>query len=195
MFTATATPTLTPTLRRLSPVDLPAGRRFASRLAFEDVRFRFGIGLNNAARIAEKLFLLGRANSESYAGMDLDGDIAGIGNLVQTGPRQGEFALIIRADRKRKGYGSLLLYRLMLRARQKGIRTLSGWVLSDNSAMLALARKHGAVFARSLGSQIELLFNLGEEQLATSRVAGPRAPAAPVRPAFRPQSPPMERAA
>jgi acetyltransferase len=156
----TSSATATPTLHRLSKEDLPAGQRFAARLGSDDVRYRFGLGFKDVVGIAEKLLQLGRANSESYAGMDDGSEIAGIANFVQTAPRQAEIALVVRPDQKRHGLGSLLLHRLVLRARQKGINVLHGWVLADNKAMIALARKHGATIGRSMGSQVELLFNL-----------------------------------
>lgn len=59
-------------------------------------------------------------------------------------PEVAEFAITIIDQYQGRGLGSILLDRLMESAKDNGIRTLRGYVLQENDAMLRLARRAGA---------------------------------------------------
>ena len=52
-----------------------------------------------------------------------------------------EFAITVADDWRGSGLATRLLASLVRRARRDGYRTMQGWVLAANTAMLALARK------------------------------------------------------
>jgi acetyltransferase len=56
---------------------------------------------------------------------------------------KAEFALTVRDDATGRGFGPLLMRRLIDYARERGIREIFGHVLRENSAMLAICRSLG----------------------------------------------------
>ena len=54
-----------------------------------------------------------------------------------------EFAITVAEDWRTCGLGTRLLASLVRRARRDGYATMEGWVIAENAAMLALARKLG----------------------------------------------------
>lgn len=135
-------------LRRLEPGDAPALQAFFESHTSETVRERYG-------------YLVGSMSPERAAalvGVDQSADCAlGIfeptakGEVLHAvgryclgpGPREAEFALVVRENRRRLGMGSLLLRTLVGTARERGLSELWGQIDSDNGAMLALARAYG----------------------------------------------------
>jgi acetyltransferase len=76
-----------------------------------------------------------------------------------------ELAIVVRSDLKGYGIGLVLMQLLIEYARGRGIGTLVGDVLSENTAMLALARHLG--------------FTAGRPDAGVVRVTLPLAPPAP----------------
>ncbi|MDN3919264.1 GNAT family N-acetyltransferase [Roseateles violae] len=71
-------------------------------------------------------------------------DIAGSAiALIGGGPGVCEFAINVDAAYGGLGLGHLLMTRLMDAARQRGLRTMEGFVLKQNASMLGLARRLG----------------------------------------------------
>ena len=56
---------------------------------------------------------------------------------------KAEFAVTVRDDATGRGFGPLLMRRLIDYARERGIREVFGHVLRENSAMLAICRSLG----------------------------------------------------
>ena len=56
---------------------------------------------------------------------------------------QAEFAITIRSDLKGQGLGTLLMTKLIADCRRRKTQELIGYVLTENLAMRALARKFG----------------------------------------------------
>ena len=65
-----------------------------------------------------------------------------------------------------RGFGSRLFDHGMLHARNRGIDTLSMHALSENAAMLAIARKAGATVERD-GPEVEACLRLPPDTLAS----------------------------
>ena len=57
--------------------------------------------------------------------------------------KQAEFAIIVRSDQKGRGLGRILLEKMVRYCRGHGTGEIMGQVLSQNAAMLSLARKLG----------------------------------------------------
>lgn len=71
-------------------------------------------------------------------------DIVGAAQYVGAsdgGPVACEFAITVAEDWRGSGLATRLLASLVRRARDDGYQTMDGWVMAQNTAMLALARK------------------------------------------------------
>jgi acetyltransferase len=55
----------------------------------------------------------------------------------------GEYAVLVRSDRKGRGLGYLLMQMIIEYARAEGLKTIEGQVLSENTPMLAMCRQLG----------------------------------------------------
>lgn len=73
---------------------------------------------------------------------------------------EAEFAIIISDDWHGRGLGRRLLSALIDLARQSGVRRLVGTTLSENKAMLALARRLGFSLSRERGSAFITMMTL-----------------------------------
>ena len=73
-------------------------------------------------------------------------DIVGAAQYVHAGDdsaRTCEFAITVAEDWRGCGLAPALLASVLRRARRDGYRFMEGWVITENTAMLALARKLG----------------------------------------------------
>jgi RimJ/RimL family protein N-acetyltransferase len=77
-----------------------------------------------------------------------------------------EFGVSVLAKARGRGYGGRLFEHAMLHARNRGVDTLYIHALSENTAMLKIARKAGAVVERD-GSEAEARLKLPPETIAT----------------------------
>lgn len=59
-----------------------------------------------------------------------------------------EFAVVVRDEWQGKGVGRILLENLIMRAKEKKIESMSGFVLAENTHMLSLARQLGFSITR-----------------------------------------------
>jgi RimJ/RimL family protein N-acetyltransferase len=77
-----------------------------------------------------------------------------------------EFGVSVAAKARGRGYGARLFEHAVMHARNRGIDTLFIHALSENTAMLKIARKAGATVERS-GSETEAWLKLPPETIAT----------------------------
>jgi RimJ/RimL family protein N-acetyltransferase len=84
------------------------------------------------------------------------------------GPQQrsAEFGVSVLARVRGRGYGGRLFDHAVLHARNRGIDTLIIHALSENTAMLRIARNAGAVVERE-GSESEAVLKLPPEDFAS----------------------------
>jgi GNAT superfamily N-acetyltransferase len=73
--------------------------------------------------------------------------------------RQAEFGVSVAAKARGRGYGARLFERAVIHARNEGVDLLFIQALSENTAMLKIARNAGAVLERS-GGETEALLRL-----------------------------------
>lgn len=86
---------------------------------------------------------------------------------LQSGAAQmAEFGGSVAAYARGRGYGARLFEHAMLHARNRGQKTLFIHALSENTAMLKIARHAGAVVERS-GSESDAYLKLPEDTLAS----------------------------
>jgi RimJ/RimL family protein N-acetyltransferase len=147
-------------------------RAFVRGTSRESLRLRFGQSADlTDDRTLKRFFETKGSNSEMIWMLQEGGAICAIVHLARLSPRHAEIALIVRSDRAHRGIGEALLHAALARAARQGLRTLSAFVLHENTAMLRLARKTGFVPCKSLGLGVELEFDLGRIRDAGTAVA------------------------
>lgn len=103
-----------------------------------------------------RLLLIAMAHLACPARADLAGSAA----------QMAEFGGSVAAYARGRGYGARLFEHAMLHARNRGLKTLFIHALSENTAMLKIARRAGAVVERS-GSESDAYLKLPEDTLAS----------------------------
>lgn len=81
-------------------------------------------------------------------------------------PPEAEFGVSVLAKARGRGFGARLFEHAMLHARNRGVDTLYIQALSENTAMLKIARKAGAVVVRE-GAEAQARLKLPPETLVT----------------------------
>ena len=136
-------------LRPVRPEDEPALIDAFSKLDPDDVRLRFFAPIKTlthdlAARLTQIDYDREMALVLTESGPAGRMPILGIARLhADPDIENAEFAVVVRSDVQGRGFGFLLMSRLIDYARKRGLRFLFGSVLRDNQTMLALCRELG----------------------------------------------------
>jgi len=131
-------------LRPVRPEDETAFLRLFDRLSPEDIRLRFFAPLRELPRA--QLARLTQIDYDREMAFVLEGpapdcDILSVVRIAADPDNQrAEFAVTVRNDLKGRGIGTLMLRRMLVYARDRGISEVFGDILSENSMMLALCR-------------------------------------------------------
>ena len=134
-------------VRPIRPEDEPAHHTFMSRLAPEDMRFRF-FGLfreMSHARMARYTQIdYDREMAFVISARDNNGKGETLGEVrTVTDPdnQKAEFAIVVRSDLKQKGLGTALMEKMLRYCRSRGTKQVYMITLLENRGMLALAKK------------------------------------------------------
>jgi RimJ/RimL family protein N-acetyltransferase len=132
-------------IRRLWRADLAAYRDHLLRLDLQTRRDRFSGAVSDAflERYAERAF----AEDRIVLAYMIGGEVRGVAELCPFASPyadEGEAAFSVETPYRLRGVGTALFRRLILLARNRGIRTLHVRCLPQNRAMQILARRHGA---------------------------------------------------
>ena len=141
-----------------------------------------------ALKDADRYLRFGYAASDSQIGRYVDGidfvhdEVFGIFNRrlelvalshlavlspVAGQPRAAEFGVSVVDKARGRGFGARLFEHAVLHARNRGVSTLVIHALSENTAMLKIARRAGAVVER-MGSEAEARLKLPPEDLLSN---------------------------
>jgi GNAT superfamily N-acetyltransferase len=152
------------TIRPLGPDDRQGLRRLFAALSPETIYRRF---MSPIARLEEgsldRLLDLDHQEREALA-LVSEGEIVGVARYDRNGHREtAEVAVVVADAWQRQGAGSLLMKRLAMLARQRGITAFTGVGLGENRAVVALARSLSpGMKARWSSGQIELQIPLAQ---------------------------------
>jgi GNAT superfamily N-acetyltransferase len=136
-------------IRELSALDRAALERHFLALGAEDRRLRFGVPLNDFAIRG----YVTRLDFERDAVFGVSGDDLQLVGAAHLGRADGhaELGISVLETSRNHGVGGALLARALLRARNWGVHALFMHCLTENSAMMHLARKQGMTIVTSEG--------------------------------------------
>ena len=141
-------------IRAWRPTDRPHQDMFLRHLTREDIRMRFGM-----TRIfAEDLFpdFTATRQGTAFAAWDESNAILGVANLMRLDDTSAELAVIVRSDHKRHGLGRALIGHSLRGAALRGLACVVGYVLTENTPMLTLARAMNFRCVHRTGSMVEV---------------------------------------
>lgn len=151
-------------IRPLTPDDAGLYPDFLSEVTSEDLRLRLFAALTRVTPdMIERLTRLDYRKAMAFVAIDEnDGKLLGVVRLHdEDDGTSAEFAILVRSRLKGHGLGWLLMQHIIAYAKQKGLDTVFGEVLGENTTMLRMCA--------------ELGFQAGEESLGVRRVVLPLA--------------------
>ena len=159
--------------------------RIARHLCALDERsryLRFGYAANDA-QIRRYVDMLDFEHDEIFGIFNRRLDLIALAHLAHrdADPSRGraaasEFGVSVLPKGRRRGFGRRLFEHAMLHARNRGVETIFIYALSENTAMLKIARDAGAIVERA-GSESEAWLKLPPDSFAShlDEVIGERA--------------------
>lgn len=131
---------------------------FVKHCSRNDLRHRFGSASDfRDLSVLKSVFDIPPGLGELALVWDRCDAIAAVLHRVRISAAEAELALLVRADLKRKGLGTLLLEDAISRSAQHDMTTLVGHVLRENTPMLRLARKLGFTSRDSSPLSLEMV--------------------------------------
>ena len=161
-------------LRPIRPEDTPQHRKFLAQIAPRDLYTRFFAAVRElpAADLAhltqidydrEMAFVVVAHNASGAE------EILGAARAhADPDNVTAEFAVLVRSDLKGQGLGRLLMLKLLRYCRERGTQQLWGSVLSENAAMLRLAKSLGFRVRGREGNVEEIALDLQPERAAAA---------------------------
>jgi acetyltransferase len=152
-------------IRPIKPEDEPLLAEFFKTLSSESVYMRFFSPMKS----------IPHAMMARFTQIDYDRDMAlvamghdqpkeeilGVARLMsKPGGIEPEFSVVVSDVWQGKGIGAALMAKLMAIAKEKGMTSVWGLILAENTQMLALARKFDASVRHASGNQCELRIEL-----------------------------------
>ena len=136
-------------LRPIRPEDTPRHRQFLARVTPRDLYTRFFTGVRELPE-ADLAHLTQIDYDRDMAFVAVGREAAGAEEILGVARAcadpdndEAEFAVLVRSDLKGQGLGTLLMRKLIRYCREHGTRELRGDVMTENAAMLHLARTLG----------------------------------------------------
>jgi len=136
-------------VRPIRPEDEPVILEFLQHINADDLRLRFfgPMKVFTHAFIA-RLTQLDYARAMAFLAFDDAGELIGVVRIhSDSAYESGEYAILLRSDRKGQGLGWTLMQYLIEYARTEGLQRIAGQVLRENTAMLQMCRELGFVMS------------------------------------------------
>jgi GNAT superfamily N-acetyltransferase len=128
-------------IRQLTEFDRSALERHFLGLRDEDRRLRFGVVLPDSA-LRGHVERIDFTRDAVFASIGDDLEIVAVAHLAHNG-NDGELGVSVLSEHRRRGVGTALLARAHTRARNLGLRVLFVHCLTENGAMMHIARREG----------------------------------------------------
>lgn len=134
----------TVSVRPIRPEDEPGIAEMMAKSSLEDLRLRFFAPIRQLSHeSAARLTQIDYGREMAFVAVG-DGELLGVSRLAEDPEGEtAEFAVMVRTDRQKRGLGERLMADLIGYARDRGIGTLHGTVMTENRRMLALCEKLG----------------------------------------------------
>jgi RimJ/RimL family protein N-acetyltransferase len=133
-------------IRRLLAEDAALYPDFLSDVTTDDLRLRFFSALREVSpKLLDRLIHYDPARAMAFVAIDeQSGKMLGVVRLHDDSDgKSAEFAILVRSRLKGHGVGWLLMKHMLAFAKDKGLKTVRGQVLSENVTMLAMCAELG----------------------------------------------------
>lgn len=151
-------------VRPIRPEDEPLVRDFLGRVTPDDLRLRFFAPIRDFSHyFIARLTQLDYARAMAFVALDeVTNELVGVVRIHSDSIYEtGEYAILLRSDMKGRGLGWTMMQLIIEYARSEGLKTISGDVLHENTAMLDMCR--------GLGFEVKL--DPGEADVCKVRLA------------------------
>lgn len=133
-------------IRPIRPDDEPLYGPFFAAETAEDLRRRFFAPVKEFShQFIARFTHVDYVTAMAFIALDeATGEMLGVARLhATTDAHSGEYAILVRSDRKSHGLGWQLMHMIIAFARAKGFRNIEGLVLHENTPMLDMCRELG----------------------------------------------------
>ncbi len=132
-------------LRPIRPEDEPLYRAFFQKVAPQDARLRFFQPMRNLSHeFVARMTQVDYAREIAFIAVSEMNEMLGIARFASDPDYEhAEFGVLVRSDLKGRGLGRALMQHLIAYAQAEGLKQMSGYVLAENTGMLALAADLG----------------------------------------------------
>jgi acetyltransferase len=133
-------------IRRLKPEDAALYPDFLADVTHEDLRLRFFAPMREVSpELIDKLIHYDPERAMAFIAIDeQSGKMLGVVRLHDDlDGKAGEFAILVRSHLKGHGLGWLMMRHMIAYAREKGLQTVRGQVLTENASMLTMCHELG----------------------------------------------------
>jgi acetyltransferase len=133
-------------VRPVRPDDEERYRRFFAKVSPEDIRLRFFTARADFShQLLARFTQIDYAREMAFVALSAEEqELLGVVRVtLDPDLVRGEYGILVRSDLKGRGLGWRLMDLLITYARKEGIAELSGFVLSENTTMLEMAREFG----------------------------------------------------
>jgi acetyltransferase len=136
-------------VRPIRPEDAGALVAMSRLTSPDDLRLRFFSAMSSlpdwmAARLSQTDY----DREIALVAIDRAGDFVGVMRLIRDPDnRRAEFAIIVRTDLKGHGLGHALMLAMLDLARARGVASVEGDILPENTTMLRMVRELGGTTA------------------------------------------------
>jgi acetyltransferase len=132
--------------RPLTPQDAALDPDVLRDVTSDDLRLRFFAAMHEVSHeLIEQLIHYNPAEAMAFVAIEeATGRLLGVVRLHDDPNRKdAEFAILVRSHMKGHGLGWLMMKHMIAYAIEKGLRTVRGQVLAENSTMLTMCRELG----------------------------------------------------
>ena len=133
-------------IRPIRPEDEALYGPFFAKVTSEDLRLRFFAPVKEFGHAFLARFTqIDYARAMAFIALDqATGELLGVARLHNNPDNvSAEYAILVRSDLKTHGLGWQLMQQIIAYARARGLRSIEGEVLRENTTMLAMCRELG----------------------------------------------------